>query len=146
MTSTRLVSVTMSTLAVLFACGTLASAQDEAALKTAFERQRVTVRIDMPGSDDGVDVRVQTGIVSSINLDLPRYRNDLKRSEPGIHAGDSAMVTLVKVKKDIIEFQLDGGGFGTFGDNTSTSSNIPLVEKTADRRTLQKKFETQKGT
>ena len=44
------------------------------------------------------------------------------------------MVTLVKVKKDIIEFQLDGGGFGTFGDNTSTSSNIPLVESRLARR------------
>jgi len=144
MTSTRLVSVTLSTLAVLFACGTLASAQEEAALKAAFERQRVTVRIDMPGSDDGVDVRVQTGIVSSINLDLPRYRNDLKRYGTAIRAGDSAMVTLVKVKKDIIEFQLDGGGFGTFGDNTSTSSNIPLVEKTAREKTLENQLKTEK--
>jgi hypothetical protein len=144
MTSARLVSVTISTLAVLFACGTLASAQDEAALKAAFERQRVTVRIDMPGSDDGVDVRVQTGIVSSINLDLPRYRNDLKRYGTAIRAGDSAMVTLVKVKKDIIEFQLDGGGFGTFGDNTSTSSNIPLVEKTAREKTLENQLKTEK--
>jgi hypothetical protein len=144
MTSARLVSVTLSTLAVLFACGTLASAQDEAALKAAFERQRVTVRMDMPGSDDGVDVRVQTGIVSSINLDLPRYRNDLKRYGTAIHAGDSAMVTLVKVKKDIIEFQLDGGGFGTFGDNTSTSSNIPLVEKSAREKTLENQLKTEK--
>jgi hypothetical protein len=146
MTSTRLVSVTVSTLAVLFACGTLAAAQDEAALKTAFERQRVTVRIDMPGSDDGVDVRVQTGIVSSINLDLPRYRNDLKRYGTSIRAGDSAMVTLVKIKKDIIEFQLDGGGFGTFGDNTSTSSNIPLVEKSAREKTLENQLKTEKDT
>jgi hypothetical protein len=144
MTSTRLVSVTVSTLAVLFARGTLASAQDEAALKAAFERQRVTVRIDMPGSDDGVDVRVQTGIVSSITLDLPSYRNDLKRYGTAIRAGDSAMVTLVKVKKDIIEFQLDGGGFGTFGDNTSTSSNIPLVEKTAREKTLENQLKTEK--
>jgi hypothetical protein len=144
MTSTRFVSATLSTLAVLFACGTLASAQDEAALKAAFERQRVTVRIDMPGADDGVDVRVQTGIVSNINLDLPRYRNDLKRYGTAIHAGDSAMVTQVKVKKDIIEFQLDGGGFGTFGDNTSTSSNIPLVEKTAREKTLENQLKTEK--
>jgi hypothetical protein len=145
MTSTRFVfATTASTLAVLFACGTLASAQDEAALKAAFERQRVTVRIDMPGSDDGVDVRVQTGIVSSINMDLPRYRNDLKRYGTSIRAGDSAMVTLVKVKKDIIEFQLDGGGFGTFGDNASTSSNIPLVEKTAREKTLENQLKTEK--
>jgi hypothetical protein len=145
MTSTRFVfATTVSTLAVLLTCGALASAQDEAALKAAFERQRVTVRIDMPGSDDGVDVRVQTGIVSSINMDLPRYRNDLKRYGTSIRAGDSAMVTLVKVKKDIIEFQLDGGGFGTFGDNASTTSNIPLVEKTAREKTLENQLKTEK--
>ena len=63
MTSARFVfATTVSTLAILLACGTFASAQDEAALKAAFERQRVTIRIDMPGSDDGVDVRVQAGI------------------------------------------------------------------------------------
>jgi hypothetical protein len=144
MTSTRFVSATFSTLAVVLACGSIASAQDEAALKAAFERQRVTVRIDMPGSDDGVEVRVQTGIVSSIDLNLPRYRNDLKRYGTAIRAGDSAMVTLVKVKKDIIEFQLDGGGFGTFGDNASTTSNIPLVEKTAREKTLENQLKTEK--
>jgi len=144
MTSNRVVFTTVSALAVLLACGTVASAQDEAALKAAFERQRVIVRIDMPGSDDGVDVRVQTGIVSSINMDLPRYRNDLKRYGTSIRAGDSAMVTLVKVKKDIIEFQLDGGGFGTFGDNASTSSNIPLVDKTAREKTLENQLKTEK--
>jgi hypothetical protein len=145
MTSARFVfATTVSTLAVVLACGTLASAQDEAALKAAFERQRVTIRIDMPGSDDGVDVRVETGIVSGINLDLNRYRNDLKRYGTSIRAGDSAMVTLVKVKKDIIEFQLDGGGFGTFGDNASTSSNIPLVEKTAREKTLENQLKSEK--
>jgi hypothetical protein len=144
MTSNRVVFTLFPTLAVLLACGTARLAQDEAALKAAFERQRVTVRIDMPGSDDGVDVRVQTGIVSSINIDLPRYRNDLKRYGTAIRAGDSAMVTLVKVKKDIIEFQLDGGGFGTFGDNASTSSNIPLVDKTAREKTLENQLKTEK--
>src|SRR5262245_41720337 len=98
---------------LLLVCAPVARAQDEGALKSAFERQRVTIRIDMPGSADGVDVRVQTGIVSGIELDMPRYRNDLKRYGTSIRAGDSAMVTMIKIKKDLIEFQLDGGGFGT---------------------------------
>ena len=131
-------------LVTVVACAPAAFAQDEGMLKSAFERQRVTVRIDMPGSDDGVDIRVQTGVVSGISLDLPRYRNDLKRYGTAIHAGDSAMVTLIKVKKDLIEFQLDGGGFGTFGDNTSTTSNIPLVEKSAREKTLEQQLKTEK--
>ena len=144
MASTRVAAVTLFTLAVLFAAGFPAAAQDEAVLKAAFERQRVTLRIDMPGADDGVDVRVQTGVVSNISLDLPRYRNDLKRYGTAIHAGDTAMVTLIKFKKDLIEFQLDGGGFGTFGDNTSTTSNIPLVDKTEREKTLERQLKTEK--
>jgi len=131
-------------LVTALACAPAALAQDEGSLKSAFERQRVTLRIDMPGSDDGVDIRVQTGVVSGISLDLPRYRNDLKRYGTAIHAGDSAMVTLIKVKKDLIEFQLDGGGFGTFGDDTSTTSNIPLVEKSAREKTLEQQLKTEK--
>src|SRR5262245_17826473 len=129
---------------IILACAPAAFAQDEGALKSAFERQRVTLRIDMPGADDGIDIRVQTGVVSGISLDLPRYRNDLKRYGTAIHAGDSAMVTLIKVKKDLIEFQLDGGGFGTFGDDTSTTSNIPLVEKSAREKTLEQQLKTEK--
>ena len=131
-------------LVTALACAPSAFAQDEGSLKSAFERQRVTLRIDMPGSDDGVDIRVQTGVVSGISLDLPRYRNDLKRYGTAIHAGDSAMVTLIKVKKDLIEFQLDGGGFGTFGDDTSTTSNIPLVDKSAREKTLEQQLKTEK--
>ena len=136
-------SVIPAILTVL-ACASVVSAQDEAALKSAFERQRVTVRIDMPGADDGVDVRVTTGIVSGIALDMPRYRNDLKRYGTAIRAGDSAMITMIKVKKDLIEFQLDGGGFGTFGDDSSTTSNIPLVDKTEREKTLERELKTEK--
>ncbi len=131
-------------IAAVLACAPVVSAQEEAALKAAFERQRITVRIDMPGSDDGVDVRVQTGIVSGIALDMPRYRNDLKRYGTAIRAGDSAMITMIKVKKDLIEFQLDGGGFGTFGDDASTTSNIPLVDKTDREKTLERELKVEK--
>ena len=36
----------------------------------------------------------------------------------------------MKVKKDLIEFQLGGGGYGTFGDDTSTSVYISDATKT----------------
>ena len=144
MSSIRPARVACITAATVFAFASLALAQDEGALKAAFERQRLTIRIDMPGSDDGVDIRVQTGVVTGADMDMNRYRTDLKRYGTAIHAGDAAMVTLVKIKKDIIEFQLDGGGFGTFGDSTSTSSNIPLADKTEREKTLERQLKTEK--
>lgn len=113
------------------------AAQNEGALKSYFEGRRVTVRIDMPGTQDGVDVRA-TG--NRAPIDLGDYRDNLKRYGTALHAGDSAMVTLVKVKKDLIEFQLDGGGYGTFGDDTSTSVYMPSIEKSEREKELERKF------
>jgi hypothetical protein len=111
-----------------------AAAQDEAALREAFEGKRVTLRIDMPGTSDGVDVHPEAGR----GMDSDRYRTELRRYGPAIHAGDTVTVTLVKVKKDLIEFQLGGGGFGTFGDDTSTTVYMPLEDKSERERTLER--------
>lgn len=110
-----------------------AMAQDESALRSALEGRRVTVRIDMPGTSDGVDVRAD----SRHPIDYGQYRNNLKRYGTAIRAGESTTVTMVKVKKDHIEFQLGGGGFGTFWDDTSTSVFIPLVEKSDREKYLE---------
>ena len=108
-------------------------AQDEAALRTYFEGRRVTVRIDMPGTSDGVDVYV--GALRSI--DYKAYGDRLKDYGIAIRVGEPATVTLVKVKKDLVEFQLGGGGFGTFGDDTSPYSNLPpLIEETQREKNL----------
>ncbi|HZR26182.1 MAG TPA: hypothetical protein VFA59_21485 [Vicinamibacterales bacterium] len=113
-----------------------AMAQDEAALKSYFEGHRVTVRIDMPGTQEGVDVHVD----SAHPLDFSDYRDDLKKYGVALHAGQSATVTLVKVKKDLIEFQLDGGGFGTLGDDTSTSVYLPEREKSEREKELERRI------
>jgi hypothetical protein len=113
-----------------------AAAQNEAVLKSYFEGKRVTLRIDMPGTSGGVDV--ETGARGAV--DYQRYREDLKRYGTAIRAGDSVSVTLVKVKKDLIEFQLGGGGFGTFGDDTSTSVTMPLIGTTERERNLEKRI------
>src|SRR5262252_839517 len=114
-----------------------ASAQDEAALKRYFEGRRVVVRMDMPGTSDGVDVHVD----DSQSVDHEQYRARLREYGTAIHGGEPATVTLVKVKKDLIEFQLGGGGFGTFSDDTSTSVNMPLVEKSHREKELEKKID-----
>ena len=69
-------------------------AQNEQALKSYFEGNRVTLRLDMPGTSDGVDVQADAGRA----VDYQRYRNDLKRYGTAIRAGESVTVTLVKVK------------------------------------------------
>jgi hypothetical protein len=93
-------------------------AQNEIELRRHFEGLSVIVRIDMPGSSDGVTVHPS----AEIPLDFRRLANDLKRYTTAIREGDRIQVTKVFVKKDHIEFHLGGGGFGTFGDMMSTPS------------------------
>jgi hypothetical protein len=114
-----------------------AAAQDEAALKKYFEGRRVVVRMDMPGTSDGVDVYAD----GTRAVDYQQYRQRLREYGAAIHGGEPATVTLVKVKKDLIEFQLGGGGFGTFSDDTSTSVYMPLVEKSRREKELEKKID-----
>lgn len=113
-----------------------ADAQDEAALRSFFEGRRATLKIDMPASAEGVDVRVD----SNRPIDYQRYGDRLKTYGTSIKAGESSIVTLVKVKKDLIEFQLGGGGFGTFGDDSSTSVYLPSVEKSNREKQLEKRI------
>src|SRR5258707_6366215 len=118
---------------LLLALATPAAAQNEAVLKSYFEGKRVTVRLDMPGDADGIDVHADARVA----VDYGKYKDKLKRYGTAISAGETVVVTLVKVKKDLIEFQLGGGGFGTFGDDTSTSANIPLIERSSRERELE---------
>jgi hypothetical protein len=107
-------------------------AQDEAALRSFFEGRRVTVNIDMPGTSDGIDVQAD----SREALDYHQYGQRLRQYGTAIHSRQSATVTLVKIKSDHIEFQLNGGGYGTFGDDTSTSVYIPYVQPSSREREL----------
>lgn len=111
-------------------------AQDEAALKSYFEGRRITLRMDMPGAADGIDIHVDR----PRSLDYKKYRENLKRYGIAINYGDSSRVTLIKVKSNLIEIQIGGGGFGTFSDDTSTSSNIRLLEKTEREKTLEQRL------
>jgi hypothetical protein len=120
--------------AMLTAIAAPAAAQNEDALRAFFEGKRVTLKIDMPGTQDGVDVHVD----SARPVDFRQYGDRIKAYGTAIHAGESAVVTVVKVKKDLIEFHLGGGGFGTFGDDTSTSVSVHLIEKSAREKELER--------
>ena len=127
-------SVLVSTV-LLLALAAPAAAQNEGVLREYFEGKRVTLRMDMPGTSDGVDVHADARRA----IDYTRYRDELKRYGTAIRSGDSVVVTLIKVKKDLIEVQFGGGGFGTFGDDTSTSAYIPLMEKSEREEHLEKR-------
>jgi len=116
-------------LSLLFAPA--AAAQNEAALRAAFEGKRVLVRIDMPGASDGIDIRV------GAPFDRSRYESRMRQYGSSIFAGDLVVVTLVKLKKDLIEFHLNGGGYGTFGDDTATSVDMPEVQKSNREKDLE---------
>ena len=122
--------------ALLLALAAPAAAQNEGVLKEYFEGRRVTLKMDMPGDSNGVDVHAD----AKRAVDMGRYRDDLKRYGTAIRDGDAVTVTLVKVKKDLIEFQLAGGGYGTFGDDTSTSADLPYVEKSNREKELEKRI------
>jgi len=49
-------------------------------------------------------------------------------------------ITTIVVKNDMIEFQLDGGGFGTFGDDTQTKVDSKQVEKTDYEKQLEQQI------
>jgi hypothetical protein len=109
-------------------------AQSEADLKRFFEGKRVVARIDMPASKDGIDIYP---VRQPNPLDFKEYSARLKRNSVSVKAGDSIMVTLVRVKDKLIEFQLGGGGYGTLGDDTDTSVSVPTADKTRREKNLE---------
>jgi hypothetical protein len=70
-------------------------------------------------------------------MNWKEYANRLKQSGAAIRKGDTARVTAVVVKDDRIEFQLDGGGFGTFGDDTNATVTAKPVEKSDYEKQLE---------
>jgi hypothetical protein len=110
-----------------------AHAQSEAALKQYFEGRTVKLKLAMPGVEDGVDVYPGT----STPLDFPRHAARLKNYGTALHAGDQALVTKLKVKAKLIEFQLDGGGYGTSGDETSSSVSVASAPRTKREQNLE---------
>jgi hypothetical protein len=108
-------------------------AQSEPQLKDRFEGRPVTLKLAMPGTEDGVDVYPGT----DKRLDYSRYASRLKNYGTALKSGQSALVTKIKVKSNLIEFQLDGGGYGTMGDETSSNVNVSSAPKTKREQNLE---------
>jgi hypothetical protein len=114
----------------------LSAQKDLNSLEGYFTGKEVVLKIDMPGTQQGVDLRY--------NKDAPmnwkEYSNRLKSNGVAIPKGATARVTGVVVKDDRIEFQLDGGGFGTFLDDTNTTVTAKPVEKSDYEKRLEKQI------
>ena len=117
-----------------------AHAQSEAVLKEYFEGRTVKLKLAMPGAEDGVDVYPGT----SKPLDFPRHAARLKNYGTALRPGDQALVTKLKVKAKLIEFQLDGGGYGTMGDETSSNVNVGNAPKTKREQNLEAELKREK--
>ena len=108
-------------------------AQNEAVLRQAFEGKIVAVKIDMPATQQGVDVYP----LDQIPIDFREVAQRLKDNSTALKIGQQVMVTKVVVKKNShIEFQLGGGGYGTFGDNTSTDVSVVNQSETKAEKAL----------
>jgi hypothetical protein len=116
----------VAAVAGLFVLATRLNAQTEAALKEYFEGRTVSPKLALPGTEDGVDVYPG----SPRPLDYSRYAKRLKDFGAAIKPGQPATITKVKLKSKLIEFQLDGGGYGTFGDETSSRVSTEPAPKT----------------
>ena len=98
-----------------------AFAQNEAVLRQAFEGKVISVKIDMPATSQGIDVYP----LDPMPVNFRQVAERLKDNSTSLKIGQQVMVTKVLVKKNShIEFQLGGGGYGTFGDNTSDGSGL----------------------
>jgi hypothetical protein len=96
-------------------------------LREAFVGTHVVLKIDMPGTQKGVDLNFGQGDP----MEWKDYENRMREFGVALHRGDEAMVTSLVLKNDHIEFHLDGGGYGTVHDDTGMISprSIPKSDE-----------------
>lgn len=98
-----------------------ALAQNEAALRQYFEGMTVALKMDMPATQEGVEVRP----TAATPINFSSVSQEIKQYGIGIHQGESIMVTKVRVKDHHIEFHLGAGGYGTFSDVMAQAAANP---------------------
>lgn len=130
------ISNLLMSLTIMLLLSGLAAAQTEADLKQFFEGKRVKVKIDMPATKDGINIYPE----KYQHLDFGRYSTLVKQNGIGVREGDRIMITKIKVKDKHIEFQLGGGGYGTVGDETSSSVYVPTASKSNREKDLEKRI------
>ena len=120
-------------LTVLMLSAHTLAAQSEPELKRYFEGRTVTTRLAMPGTENGVDIYPG----SDRPIDYPKYADRLKDHGTSIKVGEPVTITKIRVKDKLIEFQLGGGGYGTFGDETSSNVSTGQAPVTKREKNLE---------
>jgi hypothetical protein len=123
----------------LLAFITTLGAQNPGTVSQFFEGKQVVVKMDMPGTQQGVDIYPQR----PQQLDVKSYSNRLKKFGTSLRNGDTVMITKVKVKDDNIEFQLGGGGYGTAFDDTDSSVNFTPSGKSGREKELEDRLRSE---
>jgi hypothetical protein len=108
----------------------------QTALQNYFVGKQITLQIDMPGTQKGVDLRMDR----DDPMDWKQYSSRLKEFGPAIRTGDRSTITTLVVKKNVIEVQLDGGGFGTFWDDDNTNVTPYHVDKSSYEKQLEREI------
>jgi predicted small secreted protein len=80
--------------------------QAQANLIRAFIQKKVTVKVDLPSTDKGFEIHADKQNSADAEKNLKR----LKGFGASIQSGGTAMVTDIRVAKDEISFELNGGG------------------------------------
>ena len=102
-----------------------ARAQSEGHLREYFEGTQVVPKLDMPATKEGVNLRADR----LPRIDRKKYEKKLNRYGTSIHQGWPIRITLIKVKKKHIEFQLGGGGYGSQSVRRVTYPLTPKSEQ-----------------
>ncbi|MEK7315993.1 MAG: hypothetical protein AAB011_07425 [Candidatus Eisenbacteria bacterium] len=114
--------------------------QAERELQKFFEGTMVTVLLDMPATSQGIDITPE----AEKPLAFPDYQARLKKAGISLKRGDAVMVTKVKVKSKLIEFQLGGGGYGTFGDEKASGGSGGPTGKSTREKNLERDLKNEK--
>lgn len=109
----------------------------EDALRKALVGKYVTVKIDMPASHRGVDLRFDKDEPFNPNEHFSRVRE----YDAAIREGDRAQITHVKLKDDMIELHLAGGGFNWSSDKTTQT--FSSSSKTARESELERQIKAE---
>jgi hypothetical protein len=115
------------------------AAQNPAALSQFFEGKQVVVKMDMPGTQQGVAIYPQR----PQPLDVKSYGDRMKKYGTSVRNGDTVLITKVKVKDNSVEFQLGGGGYGTAFDDTDSSVHFTPGDKSNREKDLENQLRTE---
>ena len=105
-------------------------------IEAYFTGKMVVAKMDLPGTEKGIDL----DFAKATPLEWKDYSSRLTSFGVAIRKGESAQVTKLALKKDYIEFQLDGGGYGTFGESTGTRVSAKDVDKSRYEKDLEKQL------